>query len=148
VRRASSRFGRRSCGRAFCYHDTHLASACRASMDGSWRDWRAHSRGLVLVCGSVTSVGKYVKVIGTPRVFQGKRNIAANIIRLVEDADQIIFHHLHAISVYTQLTQSTVSRRPAAPRRNTRSTRSLRPPAPLLPCRREAAVWAWECRVA
>lgn len=52
--------------------------------------------------------GKYVKAIGTLRVFQGKRNIAANTICLVKDPNQIIFHQLQAISVYNEFSKASV----------------------------------------
>jgi len=53
--------------------------------------------------------GKYVKAIGTLRVFQGKRNIAANTICLVKDPNQIIFHQLQAISVYNEFSKASGS---------------------------------------
>lgn len=46
------------------------------------------------------SVGVYVKCLGSVRNFQGKKNIGANLITLVKDPNQIMFHYLQAISVH------------------------------------------------
>ena len=43
--------------------------------------------------------GKYVKVIGSLRTFGGGRSVNANIIRLVEDHNQIMYHFLDAMKV-------------------------------------------------
>ena len=91
ARRAPNRSGRRSFGRAqrcTCMCADHLGLTGRAS--------------------GVRRTGKYIKAIGTLRVFQGKRNVAANTICLVTDPNQIIFHQLQAISVHSELTKASV----------------------------------------
>ena len=60
--------------------------------------------------GDARREGKYVKCIGNIRLFQGKRNIGANMIRLVKDPNQIMFHYLQAITVHKANTTANVRR--------------------------------------
>ena len=59
---------------------------------------------------AVRSVGKYVKCLGNIRNFQGKKNIGANLICLVKDPNQIMFHYLQAITVHKANTTANVRR--------------------------------------
>ena len=60
--------------------------------------------------GDARREGKYVKCIDNIRLFQGKRNIGANMIRLVKDPNQIMFHYLQAITVHKANTTANVRR--------------------------------------
>ena len=58
--------------------------------------------------GDARREGKYVKCIGNIRLFQGKRNIGANMIRLVKDPNQIMFHYLQVIQTHQERQQAAV----------------------------------------
>ncbi len=55
--------------------------------------------------------GSFVKIIGIVRVFNNKKSIFIHHMKLVENLDEISYHQLYCMYVYTFLTKGPLSQR-------------------------------------
>ncbi|GMK53980.1 hypothetical protein CspeluHIS016_0105660 [Cutaneotrichosporon spelunceum] len=72
---------------------------------------------------------KYVSVIGTIKVFGGKRHVSAQTVRPIEDHNEVYHHFLKALQVSLSIRNPNAAKGGAAPAGNNANTDSYAAPA-------------------
>ena len=68
-----------------------------------WIDKEAQESGMAV--DDEISDGDYVRVIGNPRDFKGKKSIQGTRVARLEDPNIITFHYLDCVKTHLELTR-------------------------------------------